>query len=113
MCTAPDVRMPACMIAYIEAEYPDCRSTFKVKVRRINKDFEGHSMEMDADLGGAILEHFPEMKVDVHDPDILFDVEIREKTYIYSRVIPGPGGMKCGIISVTEEGYVLCEAAEH
>jgi thiamine biosynthesis protein ThiI len=84
------------MIAYIEAEYPDCRSTFKVKVRRINKDFEGHSMEMDADLGGAILEHFPEMKVDVHDPDILFDVEIREKTYIYSRVIPGPGGMPVG-----------------
>lgn len=84
------------LLGYIREEYPDCTSTFKVKVRRINKDFEMHSMEADAELGGAILEAFPEMKVDVHQPDILFDVEIRSQTYIYSRILPGPGGMPVG-----------------
>ena len=43
---------------------------------------------MNADLGGAILDAFPEMKVDVHDPQLLITVEIREKIYIYSESIP-------------------------
>ena len=84
------------MLAYIEDEYPECAASFKVRARRINKDFEKHSMEIDADLGGAILEHFPQMKVDVHKPDILFDVEIRNQVFIYSRILPGPGGMPVG-----------------
>ena len=42
------------------------------------------------------MDAFPDMKVDVHNPDVELNVEIREKIYIYSEVIPGPGGMPVG-----------------
>lgn len=84
------------MLSYVEDEYPGEKITFKVRTRRINKDFEKHSTDVNADLGEAILNHFPDMKVDVHTPDVLFDVEIRESIFIYSRIIPGPGGMPVG-----------------
>jgi thiamine biosynthesis protein ThiI len=53
-------------------------------------------MEVDAALGEAILEAFPSMHVDVHQPEILFDLEIRDRVYVYSKVLPGPGGMPEG-----------------
>lgn len=54
------------------------------------------SMEMNAELGGDILDACPNMKVDVHEPDVLIHVELRDKIYLYSEVIPGPGGMPVG-----------------
>ena len=84
------------VIDYIAQEYPDSSASFKVKAKRINKSFEKKSMEIDADLGEAILEAFPKMHVDVHEPEILLDIEIRENIYVYSRIIPGPGGMPVG-----------------
>jgi thiamine biosynthesis protein ThiI len=77
-------------------EHGNETATFKVKVRRVNKDFPRPSMDTDADLGEAILNNFPNLTVDVHNPDILLDVEIRDKAYIYSKIIPGPGGMPVG-----------------
>ena len=70
--------------------------SFKVKARRVNKSFPLTSMEVDAALGEAILEAFPSMHVDVHQPEILFDLEIRDRVYVYSKVLPGPGGMPVG-----------------
>lgn len=84
------------VLAYIADEYPDSEASFKVKARRINKGFDKKSMEIDADLGEAILEAFPKMHVDVHHPEILLDIEIREYIYVYSKIIPGPGGMPVG-----------------
>jgi thiamine biosynthesis protein ThiI len=84
------------ILQYVKNEHPDAKATFKVKTRRANKDFPMKSMEIDAALGEAILENNPGMKVDVHHPDILFDVEVRDQAYIYSRIIPGPGGMPVG-----------------
>ncbi len=84
------------MLDYIAREHPGCKATFKVKARRIDKNFPKQSMEIDADLGAAILAAYPEMKVDVHTPEILFDLEIRDQVYIYSKIIPGPGGMPIG-----------------
>ena len=43
-----------------------------------------------------ILDEFPEMTVDVHKPDVTIHIEIRGRIYIYSEVIPGPGGMPLG-----------------
>ena len=51
---------------------------------------------LNCDLGEAILDAFPEIRVDVHKPAIKLNVEIREKIYIYSEIIPGPGGMPVG-----------------
>jgi len=84
------------IIGYIDDVYPDKNKTFKVNARRAHKDYPMQSMEINSELGGTILEAYPMMKVDVHNPDILLSVEIRERIYIYSEVIPGPGGMPVG-----------------
>ena len=84
------------VIDYMTQVYPDCRQTFKVNARRSRKNYPMNSMEINCALGERLLEAFPEMKVDVHKPEILLNVEIREKIYIYSRIIPGPGGMPVG-----------------
>lgn len=84
------------VLHYVDEVYPDKNKTFKVQARRARKNYPKESMEINADLGEAILNAYPEMTVDVHEPEILLNVEIREKIYIYSEIIPGPGGMPVG-----------------
>lgn len=84
------------VVRFIEQEYPDKNKTFKVHARRARKNYPMESMEINSELGGVILDEFPEMKVDVHNPEILLCVEIREQIYVYSRSVPGPGGMPVG-----------------
>ena len=84
------------VVSYMEQMYPDKDLTFKVEARRANKRYPMNSMEINCELGEVILEAFPETKVDVHDPDVKLNVEIREEVYIYSEIIPGPGGMPVG-----------------
>ncbi|MGN1148513.1 MAG: tRNA uracil 4-sulfurtransferase ThiI [Lachnospiraceae bacterium] len=84
------------VIAYIDNVYPDKNKTFKVQSRRARKNYPKESMVLNADLGEAILNAYPSMRVDVHKPDILLNIEVREKIYIYSEIIPGPGGMPVG-----------------
>ncbi|MGN1205246.1 MAG: tRNA uracil 4-sulfurtransferase ThiI [Lachnospiraceae bacterium] len=81
---------------FIDKVYPDKHKTFKVNARRARKNYPKDSMTINMDLGEAILKAYPEMHVDVHHPDIMLNVEIREKIYIYSEIIPGPGGMPVG-----------------
>ena len=84
------------VVSYMEQMYPDRNLTFKVEARRANKRYPMNSMEINCELGKAILDAFPETKVDVHNPDVKLNVEIREEVYIYSEIIPGPGGMPVG-----------------
>ena len=70
--------------------------TFKVKTRRVNKEFPMHSDEISAELGHDILEEFSNSKVDVHNPDHTIFVEIRNHINIYSEKIEGPGGLPVG-----------------
>lgn len=84
------------VVSYVDKVYPDKHMTFKVQARRARKNYPMNSMEINMALGEAILNAYPEMKVDVHHPDVMFYVEIREKIYIYSIEIPGPGGMPVG-----------------
>lgn len=84
------------VISYLDARYPDKHKTFKVNARRARKDYPMESMEINAELGGRILDAFPDMKVDVHRPDIMVNIEIRKKINIYSEILPGPGGMPVG-----------------
>lgn len=81
---------------YIDEVYPDKHKTFKVMARRSRKNYPMDSMEIASDMGGVLLDAFPELKVDVHHPDFFLNIEIREKIYIYSIIIPGPGGMPVG-----------------
>ena len=84
------------VVAYLGEMYPDKSRTFKVNARRSRKNYPKDSMEINRDMGEAILSAYPEMHVDVHHPDILLNIEVREKIYVYSEVIPGPGGMPVG-----------------
>ncbi len=85
------------VVSYLKERYgEDCTKTFKVHAKRARKNYPIPSMEMNAQLGGRILEALPGMSVDVHEPELMIHVEIREKIYLYSDVIPGPGGMPVG-----------------
>ena len=73
--------------------------SFKVHSRRVNKDFPMNSMEIDMEIGHDLLEAYESegLHVDVHKPDVMVEVELRgEKAFVYSRIIPGPGGLPVG-----------------
>ena len=84
------------VVAYMDEMYLDKNKTFKVEARRSKKSYPLQSMQINCQLGEVILDAFPEMKVDVHHPDIMLNVEVREEIYLYSEIIPGPGGMPVG-----------------
>ena len=84
------------VLEYLDKVYPDKHKTFKVNSRRARKNYPMDSQEINMELGGIILDAYPDMKVDVHNPDIMLNIEIRNKINIYSIVIPGPGGMPSG-----------------
>ncbi|SFR80450.1 tRNA uracil 4-sulfurtransferase ThiI [[Clostridium] aminophilum] len=85
------------VVKYVGDVYKDRHFTFKVNSRRINKEYPGTSETINADLGEVLLQAYPELKVDVHHPEMLLNVEIRKTCVnIYSLVIPGPGGMPVG-----------------
>lgn len=81
---------------YVEAMYPDRHITFKVEAKRADKNYRFTSPEICIEMGAYLLKRFPEMKVDVHEPSVRFTVEVRTKCYVYSIIIPGPGGMPVG-----------------
>lgn len=84
------------VINYLDKMYLDKNTTFKVNARRARKNYPLTSQEINYDLGGRILDAFCEMKVDVHHPKIMVNVEIREKINIYTVTIKGAGGMPIG-----------------
>ena len=84
------------VLSYVDQYYEDKHFTFKVNARRGNKRYPVNSEQINRDLGEVILHTFPETKVDVHKPEVMLHVEVRNKINIYSRIIPGPGGMPVG-----------------
>ncbi len=86
----------AACVEHIREEYTDHNFTFKVDSRRNDKTFPKSSQQVNADLGADILQAFPTLSVDVHKPDVMLSVEIRKSCFIYSRILPGPGGLPVG-----------------
>lgn len=84
------------VLDYVDQVYPDKNFTFKVVARRGNKNYPVISDQINRDMGEVILETYPETKVDVHHPDVLLHVEIRNRINLFSLEIPGPGGMPVG-----------------
>lgn len=71
--------------------------TFKVKVKRSNKKFPLHSEEITRLVAPVILKN-THLKVDVHNPDILLNIEVRDEgTYIFVKTFPGAGGYPLGV----------------
>ena len=72
--------------------------TFKVETDRADKSFPISSMDFSKQIGALILKNKDNIKVDVHNPEYLLKIEIREDyTYIYYKEIPGLGGYPVGI----------------
>lgn len=81
---------------YVDAMYPDKNITFKVMAKRADKNYPLTSPDICKEMGDYLLRRFPELKVDVREPEVRINVEVRKKSYVYSIVIPGPGGMPVG-----------------
>ena len=67
------------VVEYVKEVYGDEEKTFKVCARRAKKTYPMSSMELNSELGGRILQACPNMKVDVHTPDVYLNVEIRQE----------------------------------
>ena len=73
------------------------KKTFKVIAKRSDKRFPLDSMKICAEVGGYVLSSVPHIRVDVHDPEIVVHVEIREfGAYIHAGQFKGAGGMPVG-----------------
>ncbi|PKH11472.1 tRNA uracil 4-sulfurtransferase ThiI [Planomicrobium sp. MB-3u-38] len=71
--------------------------SFKVSVRRANKDFDLQKPEILHGIGSVVLRAYPELSVQMKNPDIELKVEIREKAaYMTAEVIKGAGGLPIG-----------------
>lgn len=84
------------VVNYMDDMYPNKNITFKVEARRGRKNYPKTSMEINCEIGEAILNAFSEIRVNVHKPDVMLHIEVRDEIYIYSEIIPGPGGMPVG-----------------
>ena len=83
--------------ALIENEpFADGKGTFKVECRRGDKSFFMNSYQIESELGGVVLDRYPVMKVKVKNPEKELRVEVREKVYMYTSPVPGPGGLPVG-----------------
>lgn len=83
-------------VPFIEEELLAAR-TFKVNAKRSDKTFPMASPEICAELGGYILEHYPHLSVDVHNPDLVVWAEIRDQNaYLHAGQQPGAGGIPVG-----------------
>lgn len=71
--------------------------TFKVETKRIDKRFEIKSPTFSSKIGGVILRKFEDLKVDVHNPDMSLNIDIKQKyIYIYAEKTRGHGGLPVG-----------------
>ncbi|MGI5882377.1 MAG: tRNA uracil 4-sulfurtransferase ThiI [Dethiobacteria bacterium] len=98
----PDICVEA--LALLEKSFRPGIS-FKVETRRVNKRFPLTSPQISSHVGAFILKSGLDIKVDVHQPEILIQIEVRDQeAYLFSQRIPGPGGLPVG---VTGKGLLL------
>ena len=76
--------------------YGDKELTFKVQTKRVDKSFKYQSPEFNMLMGDKILDEFPNLKVDIHNPDFKVFIDIKNNAYIYSKRYAGLGGLPIG-----------------
>ena len=83
--------------AHPELDSPEDTLSFKVNCRRVDKAFPLTSMEVNEEIGGVLLDAYPQLKVDVHKPELMVNIELRPyDVNIYSKQIEGLCGMPVG-----------------
>lgn len=83
-------------LLHFKEHFPEGGVTFKVVTKRSDKRYPMTGNEISADVGGYILHNVPNIKVDVHNPEVTLMVELRNNAYVYSKVIKGYGGLPYG-----------------
>lgn len=79
------------------AEELEAAATFKVECKRSDKKFPYKSPEISAEVGRYLLEKYPHLSVNVHEPDLTVRVEVREaEAYVHADTKPGAGGIPVG-----------------
>ncbi len=102
LCRAPMIakELPAiidCAVAYLAAPLQSAR-TFKVESKRADKRFALTSPQISSEVGAALLDAYPHLRVDVHKPDVTVYVEIRERyAYVHTTATMGAGGLPVGV----------------
>ena len=82
---------------YLASEFAGAKS-FKVESKRADKSYYLNSIQVSQEVGGELAERFPNVAVDVHNPDLTVYVEIREKAaYVHAPAVPGAGGLPVGM----------------
>lgn len=76
--------------------YGEKELTFKVQTKRVDKSFKYQSPEFNMLMGDKILDEFPNLKVDIHNPDFKVFIDIKNNAYIYSKRYAGLGGLPIG-----------------
>ena len=85
------------VVSYMKETYGEEENySFKVQARRARKNYPLNSNEICYKMGEVILNEVPNVHVDVHKPDVMLHIEIRQKINIYSKTVKGPGGMPIG-----------------
>ncbi|MDO4488243.1 MAG: tRNA uracil 4-sulfurtransferase ThiI [Eubacteriales bacterium] len=100
----PMIQFPVCeygelrekILEFVKSEHPEQEFTFKAKCRRADKTYEKTSDEINADVGYDVLTAYPGSRVDVHNPDFTIYIEIRKQVNVFTKIIPGAGGMPIG-----------------
>jgi len=87
--------------AHSRSENKNQIRSFKIESRRSDKSYLYNSYEICCRTGNYMLENFPQLKVNVHTPDVTLHVEIREKIYLYASKFPGIGGLPIGTLGRT------------
>ena len=85
-------------ISKVALEFAPQNGTFKVNTNRADKRFPMTSMKVSAEVGGYVLEHKPNLTVDLFNPEHVVNIDIREngKTFVFSQTIKGVNGMPVG-----------------
>ena len=74
------------------------KRSFKVESKRADKQFPLNSIQISQEIGGRLAEEFPHVLVDVHNPDYVVNVEVRDfAAYVHGPAIPGAGGLPTGM----------------
>lgn len=94
------LKVPTQMDKIFEAAKSVCRDcgSFKVETHRADKTFHLNSMEISAEIGGRLLSANKNLKVDVHNPQFVIDIDVREDgtTLVFGNYYKGAGGMPVG-----------------
>ena len=86
----------ALAIEYLREDMERVRS-FKVESKRSDKSFPMTSIELSQYVGGLLAEAYPNVQVDVHEPELTVHLEVRDlAAYVHATPVPGAGGMPVG-----------------